>query len=143
MTLQNKYIQDIRENKSTLIIVNGQKLIVDENNFGVISLVKEYYNLKNSCSKLYIYDKLVGKGASLLIRDFDVKFVFAKTITNTAYKLLKDVCEVKYDRIVPHILNRTHSDLCPIEKIANNYNKGEELYLELKKFYEERGFIND
>lgn len=141
LILEDKYIEKIRREDSTLLITSNDKVVVDDNTFGVISLLKHYDVLANS-SSIVVYDKLIGKGAAMLIASFDVKKIFAKTITEKALEILSTYCEVEYDRLVENILNRDRSDLCPIEKIAKDIENVETLRNELKKFYIERGFLD-
>lgn len=142
MILEHKFIDKIVSKESTLIVVNNDSIVVDENNFGVISLINHYQNLKG-LSSVVLYDKLIGKGAAMIINTFNVESIYANTITKQALEILSKKCDVKYDRLVDNILNRDKSDLCPIEKIAKDIDDVNTLLVELKSFYIERGFIND
>ncbi len=142
LILEDKYIDKIRSADSTIIVTQKDSLKLDENNFGVISLLVNYDELKKLKS-IVIYDKLIGKGAAMIMCEFDVTDIFAKTITKKAYEILSEKCNVKYDRIVDNILNRDKSDLCPIEKIASEIDKVDLLIKDLTNFYVERGYIND
>ncbi|MFV0424650.1 MAG: DUF1893 domain-containing protein [Bacilli bacterium] len=143
MILEDSCLEKIKLGKSTLIVILNNKVIIDNNNFGVISLVENYDKLKNNYEPLKIYDKLIGKGAAVLISNLNIDFVYAKTITKEALSILENKCIIKYDVVVNNILNRDKSDLCPIEKIASKYDDVNILYDELKSFYIERGFLND
>ncbi len=141
LILENKFVDKIRTEVSTIIVIENNVVKLDEKNFGVISLL-ENYEMLSSLSAITIYDKLIGKGAAMIMSEFNVEKVFAKTITKKAYEILSEKCSVEYDRIVENILNRDKSDLCPIEKIASETDDVISLRNELTEFYIERGYIN-
>lgn len=68
-------------------------------------------------------DKVIGKGAAFLILKAKIKNVYTKIISKPALDLLiKNGIEVYYDLLVKNIINRTKTDLCPIEKIVLDVN---------------------
>lgn len=131
------YKQQIRDGKATVIITSHDEVIVNENNYGVISLLKYRFNTDK---ELFVYDKLIGKAAALLLLEHDIVYVYAKTITTEAIGLLNGIV-LEYDEEVEHILNRKRDDLCPIEKIARASNNKEELTKSLLDFYESIGEV--
>ncbi len=141
---ENKFINKINNNQATFIVVKNNDIIIEENYFGVISLIKHYQYLK-TLNDICIYDKLVGRGAALLISSLDIQYVYAKTVTSEAIDIITKncYCELIYERKTMKILNKDRSDLCPIEKISKSIIDIDELYCKLKNFYEERGFLND
>lgn len=143
LILEDNYIEKIRNGFSTFIVICNNEVIIDENNFGVISLLKHFEVLKN-CQNLVIYDKLIGKGASMIMAILSVESIYSKTITTTALSILNESSiNISFENEVEKILNRDKSDLCPIEKIAKDINDVNELVLLLREFYIERGYLND
>lgn len=64
-----------------------------------------------------VADKVIGKGAAVLLVEGKVKTVYADLISEHAYSLLiNSGVEVEYGNIVDHIENRTKTDWCPLEK---------------------------
>lgn len=140
MIQKNSYIEEINSEESTLIIENVNGVVVRDKRFGVMCLIE---NFNNEFGEVNIYDKLIGRGAALLMTKFNLKNVYAKTITTQAKEILGSRCNLTYSREVENILNRDRSDLCPIEKISKDIDDLNVLYTELKDFYVERGYLND
>lgn len=68
-------------------------------------------------------DKVIGKGVAFLILKAKIKNVYTKIISKPALDLLiKNGIEVYYDLLVENIINRTKTDLCPIEKVVLDVN---------------------
>ena len=68
-------------------------------------------------------DKVIGKGVAFLILKAKIKNVYTKIISKPALDLLiKNDIEVYYDLLVENIINRTKTDLCPIEKVVLEVN---------------------
>ncbi len=140
LILDNNLVTLIDESKHTLIIEDDNGIVIQDNRFGVICLVE---NFDKKFGKVNVYDKLIGKGAALMLLSYNLQNVYAKTITKEARKILEAKCNVYFSKEVDHILNRDRSDLCPIEKIAEHESDINILYNNLKNFYLERGYLND
>ncbi len=136
MILKNNLKEEIRTQESTIIFECNEEVILRENNFGVISLLQHFGKVTN---KINVYDKLVGKGAALLLMEYNVDKIYAKTITKEALVILQKRYTVEYDKVVQNILNRHRNDLCPIEKIAHDIDDVGILIEELNKFYKSIG----
>ncbi len=128
---------EIRHKKASLIFLSEEEVVLNENKFGVISLVQNYQ--KPYCDIL-VFDKLVGKAGALFLKEYKPKYIYAEVITKEAFEILKEF-NVEYDSIVEHILNRDKSDLCPIEKIAQECDDVFELYKKTFIFYHKLGVL--
>ncbi len=137
--LNEHFKEEIRADRKTLIIVEDDKVVLEDQQFGVISLVQAF---GDKYDNIVVYDKLIGKAAAMLLLQYNPKYVYAKIITKEALKLLEGIT-VEYDRVVENILNRDKSDLCPIEKIASTCENLETLYQKLFIFYHKLGVLND
>ncbi len=140
MILKDSLKERIRNEELTIIFESEESVILEANNFGVITLLENYGNVPQVIN---VYDKLIGKGAAILLTQYNVNKVYAKTITKKALEILSSKYEVEYDRVVDNILNRDRSDLCPIEKIASETDDIDTLIDELTKFYVKIGVFND
>ncbi|HAX72233.1 MAG TPA: hypothetical protein DCY20_01780 [Firmicutes bacterium] len=135
--------QKIREEEMTCIVAQSD-IVFSSKRFGVLPLVELYQTNLWKTSQLFVLaDKLLGKGAALfLIQMGCFKEVYGRVVTEEAYHLLTEhKIKVHFDKIVPHILNRTKSDLCPIEKMAQ-YKSVEQFqayYDEIIDFYKKIG----
>ena len=64
-----------------------------------------------------VADKVIGKGAAMLLAMGKPSYVFANIISDPAIEILeKHRIPFEYYTFVPHIMNRRGTDLCPIEK---------------------------
>ena len=66
-----------------------------------------------------VADKVVGKGAAVLMTAGGVRWVYADVISQSALEfLLTHNIEAEYGRVVPNIINRAGTDICPVEKLC-------------------------
>lgn len=66
-------------------------------------------------------DKVVGKGAASLMILGGIKQMHTRIISSSAIKLLRDAgVKVSFDLEVDHIINRSKTDWCPLEKRVKN-----------------------
>ena len=64
-------------------------------------------------------DKVVGKGAAALMAIGGIKELYADVISESAYEMLTRAgIKVAYGQKVAYIINRTHTDRCPLEKLC-------------------------
>ena len=83
-------------------------------------------------------DKVVGKGAAALMISGGVKWVYADVISKAAMVLFEQSrVEVQYKQIVPNIINRTGTDICPVEKLCQECKTAEECLPLIDKFIKE------
>lgn len=62
-------------------------------------------------------DRVVGKGAALLYARLGVRAVYAETMSEAGLAALRaNGIEASYGTLVPVILNRSHTGVCPIEQ---------------------------
>lgn len=67
----------------------------------------------------FVADKVVGKGAAALMISGGVKEVFTDVVSEPAYRLfVRARIRIEYTQMVPHIINRTKTDWCPLEKLC-------------------------
>ena len=66
-----------------------------------------------------IADKVVGKGAAVLMTAGGVRWVYADVISQSALELLlKHNIEAEHGKMVPNIINRAGTDICPVERLC-------------------------
>lgn len=93
--------------------------------------VKDLHQLLTSerevlCGAL-IADKVVGKGAAALMIVGGVKWVYTDVISAAAKELFdQSEVTVEFGELVPNIINRAGTDICPVEKLCQNCNSAEE-----------------
>ena len=83
-------------------------------------------------------DKVVGKGAAALMIVGEVAWVYADVISQAAMELFEQSrVEVQYAEIVPNIINRAGTDICPVEKLCRNCKTAAECLPLIDKFIKE------
>ena len=101
--------------------------------------IKDLYNLlatsPNRLKGAYVADRVIGKGAALLLALGQVKQVFAKLISKQAVEVLRDAeIMVDYNTMVPNIINRDGTDICPIEKLTMTISQPDIAFVKIKEF---------
>lgn len=93
--------------------------------------VKDLYDLVHDGSGLLhdaeIADKVVGKGAAALMIAGGVAAVYADVISIPALGLLESAAvAVDYAALVPNIINRAGTGICPVETLCRDCTTAEE-----------------
>ncbi|MDE7158892.1 MAG: DUF1893 domain-containing protein [Clostridiales bacterium] len=80
-----------------------------------------------------VADTVVGKAAALLFVKCGINKVFAKTLSQQGKRILEAYgVDYEYETLAEYIINRTGTDICPMEKAVLNTDDPEEAYLILK-----------
>ena len=83
-------------------------------------------------------DKVVGKGAAALMIAGGVAWVYADVISRAAMELFEQSrVEVQYTEVVPNIINRAGTDICPVEKLCRDCKTAAECLPLIDKFIKE------
>lgn len=68
-----------------------------------------------------VADKVVGKGAAAIMAVGNVAEVYADVISRHALELLeKESISIEYGNLVPDIVNRAGTGLCPVETLCRD-----------------------
>lgn len=134
--MDKQLISILKEGHHSLVVSN--KEIHTYNGKGVTDL----YTLINSDpSLLYgsqIADKIVGKAAASLIIKAKASELYAETISHPALEMLKQYnIPTNYGTIVPNILNRDSTGLCPLETRCLQCSTPNECYNQITTFITE------
>ncbi|MBQ6730212.1 MAG: DUF1893 domain-containing protein [Bacteroidales bacterium] len=82
-----------------------------------------------------VADRVIGRGAALLMVKGGVREVFAYVMSQPALDILRQAdIPTTYVTLQPNIINRTGTDICPIEKLAASTSDAEEAYERIKNF---------
>lgn len=101
--------------------------------------VKDLYTLYTADSQLLsgadVADKVVGRAAAALMILGGVRRVYADTISQLALELFaQNNVEISYNQVVPHIINRAKTDLCPLERATKDLESLEEIFAAIEAF---------
>ena len=82
-----------------------------------------------------VADKVIGRGAALLLVKGGVREVYARVISSGALGVLRRAgIEVSFGEEVANIINRTGTDICPVEKLTACTESPDEAYELIKGF---------
>ena len=80
-----------------------------------------------------VADLVVGKAAAMLFIKCGIKRVFAKTLSESAKRVLELYgVDYEYETLTEKIINRDGTDICPMEKAVLGTDDVEEAYLILQ-----------
>jgi iron complex outermembrane receptor protein len=126
-----KAIKKLAEGYTCVMVKGGEERCFTER--GVAPLLSLLPH-KGGC----FADKVVGKGAAALMIAGGVKWVYADVISEVAMVLFEQSrVEVQYKQIVPNIINRAGTDICPVEKLCQECKTAEECLPLIDKFITE------
>lgn len=81
-----------------------------------------------------VADLVVGKAAALLFVKCSIKNVFAKTLSKSGMEILERHGVVyEYETLAEKIINRSGTDICPMEKALANTENPKEAFEILKR----------
>ncbi len=123
---------------SLSLIVRNHGIETTYSRHGVIDL----YELQNTdvLKGAAVADKIIGKGAAVLMIKGGARFVTTNKITEPALKMLTEAgVEVSYKEIIEKIINKAGDDICPLEKRLQDVSDAENAYSIIEEFVKENG----
>ena len=109
-----KLIEMLRNGGHSLVIDNGTVSTFDGR--GVSDLYRLLETAPIFLKGALVADKVVGKAAAALMALAKVKEVYAEVISRPALELLEsNRIKATYGEVVPNIINRTGTGICPLE----------------------------
>lgn len=117
--MKRKLVQLLHEGNYSCVIENGEIQTFSQR--GIVDLYNILNGNKDFLKGAYVADKVIGKAAAAILIAGGVKEIYADLISRQALDLLvdKDI-KVKYGKEVPVIINRSQTDMCPMEKLCYN-----------------------
>lgn len=84
-------------------------------------------------------DRVVGRGAALLMVKGGVKEIFTFVLSQPALDVLRQAgITVTCDTLQPNIINRTGTDICPVEKLTADTNDPDEAFRRIGEFLNQK-----
>lgn len=101
--------------------------------------VKDLFNLlatrPHTLEGAYVADRVIGRGAALLLVLGRVERVYAQIISTEACQVLHEAeIMIEYDKMVPNIINRDGTDICPVEKLTKTISQPDLAFKKIKEF---------
>lgn len=104
-------------------------------NKGIIDLFTLLTDNPTFLQNAVIADRVIGRGAALLLIKGAVKKVFAYIMSEPAAEVLRQAkIEVEYIKLQPYIINRSGDGICPVEQLTINITNPDEAYQLIKNF---------
>lgn len=140
-------VQALREGRHSLVIADSSGTAEDGNRDGgflsfdgrgVSDLYRLLHEAPETLRGAQTADKVVGKGAAALMALGKVKEVYAEVISEPALRLLQAAdIRTTYGKLVPHIINREGTGLCPVEIRCQDCQTPEECLARISAFLNE------
>jgi hypothetical protein len=128
--------KELTVNHVSLSIVNRGKILFESTSKGLKDLFIAVDRLGTSLKNASIADQIVGKAAAFLIVYSRADSVFAVIITEEGLKLLEqNHISAEFQKIVPNVLNKEKTDICPFEKSVMNCRDAKEAFGILKNIF--------
>jgi len=119
------------EGHSICLCKNGEYFTDDSKG---ISPMMKFIAEKKDLSGYSVADIIVGKAAAILFVKAGIVSVYGKVMSEAA-KLFLEEHEISYgyDTLTKKIINRSGTDVCPMEKTVTNISDTEKGYIALKE----------
>lgn len=108
-----RLLQILNEEQLSCVVLQNHK-IYKKSAMGIVPMIQllDEGHLKDAL----VADKIVGKAAAFLMVQGKIKQVHAKVLSHPALQVLQTYgINVSYDTLVPHIINRSNTGICPME----------------------------
>ena len=109
--------------------------IIKFHNPGVKDLFELVETRPEALEGASVADRVIGRGAALLLALGHVGRVYVQIISEPAVLVLQDYdIKVEYDKLVPNIINRNGTDICPVENLTMAMTQPEKAFTVIKEF---------
>lgn len=116
--------------------------VIEFHNPGVKDLFELVASRPHELAGALVADRVIGRGAALLLVLGKVKSVYAQVISSPALQVLNEAnINVGYGSIEPNIINRDGTDLCPVEKLTMTIVDPKVAYEKIKEFLINKNII--
>ncbi len=106
----------IAKDKAKCIVIKDDTIVADYVGNGVAPLLEVYRKNPEAMKGGVIVDKVIGRAAAFIIINGGASRAYGLLVSESAKSLLEEHnIKLEYDKIVPEILNRDLSGLCPLE----------------------------
>lgn len=123
----------LKKNNAALVIVKNGRIVYETNSPGIRGLIRAIEKVGKEIKGATVADKIVGEAAAQIYAYLEVIEVSALTLSQCGKRVLeKNNIHCEYEKLVPHILNFTKTDLCPFEKLVKECKSPKEAYDRVK-----------
>ena len=134
--MRNDLIGVLHDGGHSLVVANGEVRTFDGR--GVSDLYRLLENDSEFLNGASVADKVVGKAAASLMVLAKIREAYAEVVSQPALDLLRSSgISVIYEKVVPYIINRAGTGLCPLETRCIKCMTPEECFVVIRAFMEE------
>ena len=102
-----------------LVIVKDGEVVSQSDDRGITALLEYAADQTPEDHGASIADRAVGKAAALLAVASEIAAVYTPLMSVPAFHVLnRGGVQARFDTLVPQILNRPRTDLCPLERLV-------------------------
>lgn len=132
----------LEEKRLSLVITKDGKILFESRSSGIRGLLKAIDILDKKIDGSSVADRVIGRAAALLLSSYNLKVIHVSTLSFGGLKVLKEnSIPVKYDTLVPVILNMDGNGICPFEEFAMTIDNPQNAFLKLKVFSDQLSMI--
>lgn len=122
------------ENDYSIVLVKENEIVNTSRKNGLLPILDLYNNDKSILENAIVADKVIGKAAALILKEANIKELYAELISENAIELIdKTNIKYRYNKKVREIRNRDNTDICPMEELALESNNADELIEKIKE----------
>lgn len=137
MTDLNRLAEILHREQCSCVISNRGGITLCRQR-GVSDLLQILHSDPSLLSGAKVADRVVGKGAAALMILGGVKAVYTDVISQGAVALFAEAgTEVEAEVIVPNIINRRGTGICPVESLCRDCSTAAECLPLIEKFVSE------
>ncbi len=131
--LMGDVLNAFKSGKYSCVIGNGRLYTFTQN--GIKDLYGTYSEKPYLLKGALVADKVVGKAAAAILALGGASEVYADVMSEPALTMLRATgAKITYSKLVPHIKNRSGTDMCPMDKLCLNAKTPQECLELLDKF---------
>ena len=125
----------LKRSSASLVVVKDGNILTRKQKGGIRPLFDAVSELGDEMEGSCVADKVMGKAAAALCVWGGVKGVYAPVMSRAARGLLANSGIIHSTHLlVPWILNKNQSDLCPLEKLAAETDNWKDIVDIVEKF---------
>jgi len=133
MDLLNEAVRRLEAEDATFVAIWQDRVIVSHDR-GIAPILKLLSVQEDSLRGACVADKVIGKAAALLLCHAGIDQLFAKIVSEHAVEVLREhSLPFRFERSVPHIVNRTGDGMCPMEQLVLRISRPEDAFVFLRE----------
>lgn len=135
----NLAMQTLRQEGLTLAVSRNGSIVFKSRNRGVEDLYQLIRNRSEVLQDASAADKIVGKAAAMLYAAGGLRELYADNLSRAALGILRQAgIRVQCQKIIPFVMNRDRTGMCPVDRIASTVDTVEQLLDCLQHFFKEQ-----